>query len=314
MFFLIILLLFSNFLYSQYGGERNLSKFNPEISVLGDFFLEKNEDEKTKANLKEIEISFQSALDPYTRMKLFLGIHKEEDHFHLDIEEGYITYAGLAKGLNLEAGKQRQPFGIFNRYHSHSLPTEEYPLYLRNFFGEEGLSSPLLSLSYLFQTIGASTITAQFGTYEEDNAFLGNFKQFFEINPENYLEIGFSYFSLKPEARGFHFRYLYEPAEAAKYRNFLFHYEYGERNGKKGHFLLFERKFSQIFTLGLAFEKSDLLEEEKNIKKISAILSFWQSEFVRLRFYFTREKEEEWANSLKFSITFAAGPHKHEEY
>lgn len=316
MFFIIILLLFSNFLYSQYGGERNLSKFNPEISVLGDFFLEKNEDKDIEANLKEIELSFQSVLDPYTRMKVFVGIHKEEgeDHYHWNLEEGYITYAGLARGLKLEVGKQRQPFGVYSRYHPHSLPTEEYPLYIRNFFGEEGLSAPLLSLSYLFQTIGAATITAQWGTYEEDNGFLGNFKEFFEINPENYFEIGFSYFSLKPEAKGFHLRYLYEPEERAKYRNFLVHYEYGERNHKKGHFLLFERKFSQIFTFGLALEKSDLLEEDKNIKQISAIFSFWQSEFVRLRFYFIRQKEEGWSNSYKFSITFAAGPHKHEEY
>lgn len=316
MFFIIILLLFASFLYPQYGGERNLSKFNPEISVLGDFFLEKYEGEDVKANLKEIELSFQSVLDPYTRMKAFIGIHKEEgeEHYHFHLEEAYIIYAGLGKGLTLEAGKERQPFGVFNRYHSHALPTEEYPLYIRNFFGEEGLSAPLVSLSYLFQTIGATTINAQFGTYEEGNGILGNLKEFFEINPENYLEIGFSYFSLKPEAKGFHLRYLYEPEERAKYRNFLVHYEYGERDKREGHFLLFERKFSQIFTFGLAFEKSDLLEEDKNLKQVSAIFSFWQSEFVRLRFYFIREKDDGWSNSYKFSITFAAGPHKHEEY
>lgn len=314
MFFVIILLLFSNFVFSQEGGERNLSKFNPEISILGNFFIEKNEEKEMKANLKEIEISFQSFLDPYTRMKVFFGMHKEEDHYHFHLEEGYIIYAGLAKGLTLEAGKERQPFGVFNRYHSHALPIPEYPLYITGLFGEEGLSAPLVSFSYLFQTIGATTINAQWGSYEEGNGFLGNFKQFFEINPESYFEIGISYFSLEPEAKGLHLRYLYEPEEKAKYRNFLVHYEYGKRNTKKGHFLLFERKFSQIFTFGLALEKSDLLEEDKNLKKMNAVFSFWQSEFVRLRFYFIREKEDGWSNSYKFSITFAAGPHKHEEY
>lgn len=316
MFFLIILLLFSNILLSQYGGERNLSKFNPEISILGDFFLEKSKSEDIKASLKEIELSFQSVLDPYTRMKAFFGMHKEEgeDHYHFNLEEGYIIYAGLMKGLTLEAGKQKQAFGVYSRYHSHSLPTLEYPLYIRNFFGEEGLSAPLLSLSYLFQTIGATTITAQYGSYEEGNGFLGNLKEFFEIDPENYLEIGFSYFSLKPDAKGFYARYLYEPAEKAKYRNFLIHYEYGERNDQKGHFFLIEKKFNQFFTLGIALEKSDMLEEEKNLKQMSTIISFWQSEFVRLRFYYIREKMENWENHYKFSVTFAAGPHKHEEY
>ncbi len=316
MFFIFFLFIFSSFCFSQIGGERNLSKFNPEISILGDFFIEKNGEGDAKANLEEIEVSFQSVLDPYTRMKVFVGIHKEEesDHYHFHLEEGYIIYAGLMKGLTLEAGKERQPFGVYSRYHTHSLPTLEYPLYIRNFFGEEGLLAPLVSLSYLFQTIGATTILAQYGSYEEENGFLGNLKEFFEINPENYLEIGFSYLSLKPEAKGFHLRYFYEPEEKAKYNYFLAHYEYGERDEKKGHFFLLEKKFNQFFTLGLAYEKSDFLGNDKNQKQFSTIISFWQSEFVRLRFYYIREKLDFWENSYKFSITFAAGPHKHEEY
>lgn len=60
----------------QYGSERVQWQLNPEISVLGDFFINYlDEESKTEAVLEEVELSFQAPLDPFTRMKVFLGIH-----------------------------------------------------------------------------------------------------------------------------------------------------------------------------------------------------------------------------------------------
>jgi len=319
----LFLLSFSAFVFSQqYGSERVQWQLNPEISVLGDFFVNYfDENNKTEAEMKEVELSFQTPLDPFSRMKVFLGIHKEdteeeEEHYHLDLEEAYVTWVGLGPNISLDAGKFKTPFGVYNRWHPHALPILEYPLYIRKFFGDEGLSGTGFSANYLFSAIGTNEVVLQGLSYDGDNELLGHFKSYFDITPEAYFELGISYFSKDKKFYGADFTFLYEPSGKAKWNHFQIHGEWGKSDKNYGYLFLLEKKFTQRLTIGGCYEYFKEREEiNSSTKSYSVILTFWQSEFVRFRLHLIEENFEGMKDKKAIlQITFAAGPHKHEEY
>ncbi|HZD04972.1 MAG TPA: hypothetical protein VE173_08635, partial [Longimicrobiales bacterium] len=107
------------------GRQRNLSALNPEISVTVDFLGHLNTDDTHEDNFlpREFEFSFQSALDPFSRAKIFASRHSpgpelvpfaregEEEGGGLEIEEGYAEWVGLPGSLSLKLGKFFQRFG-----------------------------------------------------------------------------------------------------------------------------------------------------------------------------------------------------------
>ena len=313
----------------QYGNERVQWQLNPEISVLGDFFINYlNEKSKTEAVLEEVELSFQTPLDPFTRMKVFLGIHKEEEGdiedgsehhqngYHLHLEETYITWVGLAPNIAIDAGKFRTPFGTYNRWHPHALPILNYPLYIRKFFGEEGLSGTGISGSILFSGIGTNELNIQGLSHNRKNELLAHYKSYFDLSPESYFEIGLSFFSPDKKYYGADFTFLYEPTAKAKYNHFQMHFEYGKNDENAGYLFLLEKKFTRRITIGASYEYfKERMEFAETTKIYSGILTFWQSEFVRFRLHLINEKIGGKGEKMAaLQITFAAGPHKHEEY
>ena len=147
------------------GGDRNLNQLNPEISVTGDIRAYGNEGSQT-ANFeaREVELSFQSALDPFSHTKIFVAVEEEG----IDIEELYAYWTGLPGRVRLDVGKVRQQLGELNRWHLHALPESEYPLALRTYTGEEGLAAVGLSLYRAFALAGTQEVWAQItqGSYD----------------------------------------------------------------------------------------------------------------------------------------------------
>lgn len=311
----------------QYGSERVQWQLNPEISVLGDFFINYlDEESKTEADLEEVELSFQTPLDPFTRMKVFLGIHKEEEMkdesenhhngYHLHLEEAYITWVGLAPNIAIDAGKFRTPFGTYNRWHLHSLPTLEYPLYIRKFFSDEGLDGTGISGSMLFSGIGTNELNIQGLSHNGKNELLAHYKSYFDLSPESYFEIGLSFFSHNEKYYGADLTFLYEPTARAKYNHFQLHFEYGKNEENFGYLFLLEKKFTRRITIAGLYEYfKEKAEFEEKTERYSGILTFWQSEYVRMRLHLINEKIGGKSEKMAaLQITFAAGPHKHEEY
>ena len=120
------------------AGPRGANLLNPEISATGDVRLVARDEgpQHDNAIAREFEFSFQSALDPYSKTKIFLTFEDEE----IGVEEGYIYWTGLPGGIRADVGKFRQQIGDLNRWHLHALPETEYPLVYQRFLGEEGLS------------------------------------------------------------------------------------------------------------------------------------------------------------------------------
>lgn len=311
----------------QYGSERVQWQLNPEISVLGDFFINYlDEESKTEAVLEEVELSFQTPLDPFTRMKVFLGMHNEEEMedesenhhngYHLHLEEAYITWVGLSPNIAIDAGKFRTPFGTYNRWHPHSLPTLEYPLYIRKFFSDEGLSGNGISSSFLFKGIGTNELNIQGLSHNGKNELLAHYKSYFDLSPESYFEVGLSYFSHNEKYYGADLTFLYEPTSRAKYNHFQMHFEYGKNEEDFGYLFLLEKKFTRRITIAGLYEYfKERGEFEEKEESYSGILTFWQSEYVRIRLHLINEKIGGKGEKMAaLQITFAAGPHKHEEY
>ena len=179
------------------GRSQNL--LNPEISATGDVrgSLVRPGPQTASFDPHEFELSFQSALDPFSATKVFIGLHDGE----VDVEEGYVYWAGLPGHLRLDLGKFRQTIGELNRWHLHALPEGEYPLVLQRYLGEEGLAQTGISLYWPLPfsgRLGAYELTAQvtkgvnealFGPYGDRPSYLGTLSGFWQLSRAVYAQV-----------------------------------------------------------------------------------------------------------------------------
>ena len=133
----------------QLGGAGGAAAkaLNPDISVIGDFVgAAGNPRNRPVPSLEmhESEVGFQEVIDPYARADFFITFGEHG----VDLEEGYLTFTALPKGLQLKVGKMRAAFGKVNTLHNHVLPWVDRPLVTQNLVGgEDGIDDAGLSLS-----------------------------------------------------------------------------------------------------------------------------------------------------------------------
>ncbi len=83
-------------------------------------------------------------------MRLSCGSPDEDSPFQ--IEEGYLTFLGLRKGLNINVGRKFAPFGRTGEVHNHSWLYPRQLLPLRNLVSPEALVGDGVNLNYLLPT------------------------------------------------------------------------------------------------------------------------------------------------------------------
>jgi hypothetical protein len=323
------------------GNERNLNRLNPEISMTGDLVGFTTDQGREDFNGREFELNVQSALDPYSLTKWTLSFSPEEG---VDIEEGYVAYTGLPGGLTLTAGKFRQEFGALNRWHLHALPQIDYPLALQTYFGEEGLAQTGLSASWLLPRPWATANELTFQVTDgESDAFggenfsnlvgLAHLKNFWEVGDATYAELGLSGIAgtngSGGESRvyGTDFTFHWQPPQRAKYREVtwrteLLRSERDDENGELkeawGGYSYVESLVAQNLYAGVRYDRvEDPLDPGRVRWGVFPSLTWWQSEFVRLRGEYGFLKDDltgEKENRFSLQLTWAAGPHKHETY
>ena len=111
---------------------------NPAISVIGWFQAVAGNDSTVQQDpfeLREAEIGFQAAVDPFTRADFFLSAGPGG----LEVEEGYLTWLALPGGGQAKLGKFRADLGKFNRTHPPETAFADRPLSTVAFLGDEGL-------------------------------------------------------------------------------------------------------------------------------------------------------------------------------
>ena len=323
------------------GRERNLNRLNPEVSFTGIFLGLSSDTAREEFRTAEFELDLQSALDPFSRTRWTLAFREGE----VEIEEGWVLYNALGGGLELTAGRFRQRFGALNRQHLHALPQTEYPLALQIFFGEEGLAQTGLSLSWLSKKPWASaneiTLEVTDGENEEafggenfeDLAVLARVKNFWDLSDATYLEWGLSGVAGETadggDSRvwGSDLTWHWQPPRRAKYREITWRTELlradredetGVRREAWGGYTYVEALVRRNLYLGARYDRvEDPLEPGRYRWGISPYLTWWQSEFVRLRAEYRLFEDSlsgDSEDAFTLQLTWAAGPHKHETY
>jgi hypothetical protein len=176
------------------------SLLNPAISavfqLIGSSFA--HQDEVNGFDLSEAEVAFQSVVDPYAKMDLFLTFPVDESP---EVEEGTVTTLTLPYSLQLKGGRYKNAFGKWNPLHTHAFFTVERPVALTDYFGEESLTTDGLSLSWLIPNPGGLYLesTSEVGTAREGPSFNSaghsltyaqRFAAFFTASADATLEIG----------------------------------------------------------------------------------------------------------------------------
>ncbi len=320
------------------GHERNLSRLNPEISFTGDL-LARYDSPAAAFDAREFEIDMQSALDPFSSAKLTLSFGSDE----AEVEEGYLRYHGLARGLSLRAGKMRQSFGVLNRYHQHALPVPDYPLPLQFFFGAEGLAQTGLSIEWLlpWSWSSANEVTVQLMDSSAEPFGAGGFRRltalahlqnYWDIDDASYFEWGLSAVGgrsapgRESKVFGTDLSYHWQPPGRAKYHEITWRTEAllsmrddesGNRRDAWGLYSYVESLLRRNLYLGLFYDRAaDPRSPGDEQWRISPYLTWWQSEYVRLRgaYEFYRNATGRNDHRVLAQFTWAAGPHKHENY
>lgn len=323
------------------GSERNLNRLNPEISITGDVVGFTTNVDREDFDARELELNFQSALDPYSLTKWTLSFSPEEG---VDIEEAYISYTGLPGGLTLTGGKFRQTFGALNRWHLHALPQLDYPLALRTYFGEEALAQTGVSASWLLPRpwATANELTLEL-TDGESDAFggesfdrlvgLAHLKNFWEIGDATWAELGLSGIAGSngeggdSRVWGADFTFHWQPPQRAKYREITWRTELlrsqrddenGELQNAWGGYSYLEGLVARNLYAGLRYDRvEDPLDPGHVRWGLFPNLTWWQSEYVRLRGEYGYLKDDLTGDSerrFSLQIVWSAGPHKHETY
>jgi len=200
------------------GRAGSLQALNPEISLNGDLYGSVQSEDPGAENFiaREFELSLISALDPFTRAKVFLaaeeeggrievfpGAAGEEEHEGgLAVEEGYVEWVALPGGLGLKVGRFFQQFGQLNRWHSHALQFQSRSLPHLAFIGEESLAQDGLSAHWLLPTGGAAAFEATAEVTRSRNeilfgeshrlSYLGHLNAFWQLSESTDLDLGVS--------------------------------------------------------------------------------------------------------------------------
>ncbi len=182
--------------------------FNPDIGVTGTVqakSTESNADEEGNDTiaLKELELNFAQVVDPYSRMDAIISFNDAIEEQNVGIEEAYYTRWGLPLGLTGQIGKFRSKIGKQNLIHLHALETTDYPMVIRDFFGEEGLASSGARLQTVipnpldipFEVTGEilrGNNGTSFSGKSRRPIFNTHAKTYFDINKDANVELGWT--------------------------------------------------------------------------------------------------------------------------
>jgi hypothetical protein len=230
------------------SGALGLQALNPEISVTGDFLFshrqDSTSDESSDFDFRTLGLHIESWLDPYTRLKAAIPVTEDD----AKLGEGYITLYNIAEDLNFTLGKFRQQFGVVNRWHKHGLDQVDFPLALRQVFGDGGLNQSGLSLDWMMPPAGEASQQLTFQVTDGSNSrlfadnarsrpsLLSHYKNYRDLSKDTYMEWGLTGLmgwndewdisggasqnsSQLTTALGADFSVLWEPAEKMRYRN-----------------------------------------------------------------------------------------------
>jgi hypothetical protein len=336
------------------SGLRQQSALNPNISMGGDYYIAYGTSQSDynrlpsemswgtgQMFLREMELGLQSALDPFSRGKVFISFFREG----VMIEEGYMEFLNLPLKMNLKVGEYKVQFGNLNRYHDHALPQFERPLVLTNFFGTTSLKGFGIAANFQLPSITANVnefdlelITGGVGNSFTDQGkhnlvLVSHLKNFYDLSRSTYFEFGLSgaYGKNDPTETystivgGADLTFKWSPPDRAKYRSVEWRTEFLYSNRKEpdktinawGFFSSIQCRLNARWIFSGRIDYSQLpWNSDLDEKGFAVCFDYWQSEFVFIRFQVTTifRNFDENDNRFILQTNWAMGPHKHEAY
>ena len=274
------------------------------------------------------------------------GEEKGDDEPFVEVEEGYIEWRHLPGGFSLKFGKFFQQFSKLNRWHLHALPFQSRSLPHMAFIGAGTLGQSGASLHWLLPAQGFGTWEATFEVTRSSNealfaesarpSYLGHVNAFWQLSAATDLELGFSGVfgnRVEDDVRyaqrlfGIETAFNWIPPGRARYRGLTLRAGAmvldPERRGDDlnpdaamGVWTMGELKVARQWLLGARYDwVQDPADTSRSAWSFSPTLTFWESEFVRLRAeYDFLHNPGETRKQFTIRVTFAMGPHRHEAY
>jgi len=303
-------------------------------------------------NLREAEIDFRVPVDPYSDAVLITSLESEKPgQFSATVEEGYINIRKLPFtetpfGLKFQIGRFRPAFGKFNTLHTHDLPQSTRSLVTEEFLGEEGFISQGVSTDFFLPTPWDEneSLTARLQVLTGGDvaispnsnhrlAYLGNVRWFKTFAGTHNTEIGWSsYFhpgtSTAPIARmhALDFMYRWKPFRQGEWKSYLLGGEvmFSDRQAASdrrplGASVFTQWQFDRRKYAGVRLDHTTTLADPTlQRKSVTPYLSYYFSEFLRLRFNFERRWSEIGAenkrNTLYAELNWIFGSHPPEPF
>ncbi|MCS7311835.1 MAG: type IV secretion system protein [Acidobacteria bacterium] len=307
--------------------------------------------------LRELEFGFISMLDPYSRMKVFASwedgsIHLEEAYvewltlpgrLRLSIGRQFMQ-VGMLNRWHLHAFPQIDPPWAMQEYLGEEAQIAQTGLYVA------------WLLPKLWSSAGEVVVSLVVGDADGFRgnsltrpAWLAYINNYYDLSKSTFLEFGASTLwglaerepRLRHQIWNAFARLSWTPPEQAKYRGldvwaevfwnrletFLTTAELEAAilpappvwRSRWGGFVFAEYRLDRRWLVGLRADYVQRMDEaDTHVWGLSPVLTFWQSEWVRLRLQYSyvrtgrpdRPTEHRWM----FLLTWAAGPHKHENY
>jgi hypothetical protein len=192
----------------QGGTTAGANQFNPQISIVGDFVsvLDHTVRDERTTDFREIEFGFAAEADPFLRVEAYIALANEGGETVTEIEEAFGRYSRLGRGLSAKVGKIAAAIGRVQRNHADQLGYLDYPLVIRDVFGDEGMRLPGASLSYLFpgerfheltlETLVLNDEGPVFASDStDDKAYVLHYRTFFDFNEDLSASLGATYVS-----------------------------------------------------------------------------------------------------------------------
>lgn len=314
--------------------------FNPDISVIGDFFGHAGTDNpfepRESLAFEEAEISFQAFVDPYARAKFFVAVGPEG----AELEEGYAEFITLPFDLTAKAGKLKASFGKANTWHAHVRPWVDQPLVIKNFFGEEGLADSGVSATkiipnpWLYMEATGEVFSGHADEIFEPRAsndlfYNGHLKFFKDLSESTNLEVGTSYArgtlageNLADDAHnqfaGVDATWRWKPLQTATRKGLVARAELirnkrdDQADAAFGFYTSLDYQFAQRWITGVRLDRSDrAFAPDSTDRALSLSLTFRPSEFSQLRGQIRRSRYAHELDATEFllQLQFAIGAH-----
>jgi hypothetical protein len=278
--------------------------------------------------MRSLELDLRAAVDPYATAVAVIALHQdpplggghdgeepgaegEEPGWEVAAEEVYVDFVALPYGLSARAGLSLLPLGMANRQHPHDLPWTQAPLAHRELLGAESLSDVGLTVSWQPRLRGPIALTATAAALSGGDFETGTLTPGWLGRGEAFTEVGAFDLSLGATGVG-------RGADAvlggdlmvrwkgSSWRSFLLLAEaLATTDGGAGGYAAVQLQPTRLVYVGA---RVDRLPGEWGAE---GVLSWYASEFLRLRLSLAREEAAWLAQS---QLTFVWGSHPVEPY